>query len=349
MHSRLARHCFLGFAGFLLAVLAVVVTGVVASAQQQQQQQPGRPQTPARDTPAQPTPPAAAPAATGTISGRVLAADTGRPIPRARVLLSAAQFDGRGALTDNTGVFSLTGLPEGRFTLTVSKSGFVTLSYGQRRPQQAGTPLQLAAGQEIKGIEFRLPPGSVITGRVVDENGDPLPGTGVRVLSYQYQQGNRQLVPAGNAQTDDRGVYRVWGLNPGDYYVSANPPQSLNLAPGPQGNGGSGRGGGGFGPGPGGGRGGGRGGFGAPSPDDDTGDDSAQVGYAPTYYPGVPSVAEARAITLPLSAEMAGIDFNVLLVRTSRISGRVVNPDGTAAGNATVLLSPENQTGGRGG
>ena len=40
-------------------------------------------------------------------------------------------------------------------------------------------------------------------------------------MRYQYQQGDRRLVPAGQAQTDDRGVYRVWGLNPGDYYVSA--------------------------------------------------------------------------------------------------------------------------------
>ncbi len=87
----------------------------------------------------------------------------------------------------------------------------------------------------------------------------------------------------------------------------------------------------------------------SPSTGGDSADDSEPVGYAPTYYPGVASVAEARAITLGLSAEMAGIDFNVLLVRTSRISGHVSNPDGTAAGNGTVLLSPENQTGGRGG
>jgi hypothetical protein len=328
----------------VLGVLAVLPLFLVTSTDAVAQQ-PNRPQAPARDTSAQPTSPAAQAPATGKISGRVLAADTGRPVPRARVMLSGAQFNGRGALTDDTGAFDLTGLPEGRFTLTVSKSGFVTLSYGQRRPQQAGTPLQLAAGQELKGIEFRLPPGSVVTGRVVDENGDPLPGTSVRILAYQYQQGNRQLVPAGNAQTDDRGVYRVWGLNPGDYYVSANPPQNLNVPPGPQANGAPGRGGG-FGAG--GGRG-GRGGAFGPAAAADAADDPAQVGYAPTYYPGVASVAEARPITLGLSAEMTGIDFNVLLVRTSRISGRVSNPDGTPASNGMVTLSPEGQAGGRGG
>ena len=44
----------------------------------------------------------------------------------------------------------------------------------------------------------------------------------VRVMRYQYAQGERRLVPAGTAQTDDQGQYRVWGLNPGDYYVSAD-------------------------------------------------------------------------------------------------------------------------------
>jgi hypothetical protein len=56
---------------------------------------------------------------------------------------------------------------------------------------------------------------------VSDESGDVMPGVQVQVMRYQYQQGDRRLVPAGQGQTDDRGVYRVWGLNPGDYYVSA--------------------------------------------------------------------------------------------------------------------------------
>ena len=119
-------------------------------------QQPGpRPgqsgsQQPARDTPAQPKD--APPPPAGRITGRVLAADNGRPVKRARVFVTAAELPGgRGMLTDDSGVFDLTELPAGRYTLTVSKSGFVALSYGQRRPLQAGTPLQLADGQQLKG------------------------------------------------------------------------------------------------------------------------------------------------------------------------------------------------------
>src|SRR5438093_2651638 len=129
---------------------AVVAAGLIValrtwSVDGQQQPPPGPPASrqPARDTPARtdiPTP-------AGRIIGRVLAADTGRPVKRARVFVSAAELPGgRGTLTDENGLFDLAELPAGRYTLTVSKSGFVSLSYGPRRPLQAGAPLPLPAG-----------------------------------------------------------------------------------------------------------------------------------------------------------------------------------------------------------
>src|SRR5262245_32796157 len=193
-----------------------VYTGLVAAlcacALSAQSQRPG--EAPARDTPAGQQ---EAPAPTGKISGRVLAANDGRPVRRARAFVSASQLpEGRGTLTDDNGVFELTELPAGRYTLTVSKTGFVALSYGQRRPLQAGTPLQLADGQQMKGIQFQLPRGSVIGGRVLDEDGEAMPGVVVRVERYPYLQGERRLVPAGGGQTDDKGQYRVWGWMPGE-------------------------------------------------------------------------------------------------------------------------------------
>src|SRR5437773_1658737 len=198
---------------------ALLVTATAVAVASGQAQRPG-PQQPARDTPAQKQ--EAAPPPAGLIAGRVLAADSGRPVKRARVFATATELPGgRAMLTDENGVFDLTELPAGRYTLTVSKSGFISLSYGQRRPLQAGTPLQLGDGQQLKGVDFQLPRGSAIAGRVLDEDGDAMPGVAVRVMRYQYQQGERRLTPAGSAQTDDRGQYRVWGLMPGDYYVSA--------------------------------------------------------------------------------------------------------------------------------
>ena len=372
--------------------------------------QPGRagtaPGQPQRDTSAQQQQ-AAAVIGSGRISGRVLAADTGTPVRGARVSLSAPQLQGgRNMVTDASGLFDFPALPESRYTLSVSKTGFVTLAYGQRRPLQPGTPLQLTAGQRLEGIEMRLPRGSAIAGRIMDENGDPLPNTVVRVMRYQYQQGQRVLTAAGSSQTDDRGAYRVWGLNPGDYYVSAVMPSIGNILDQL-----GGRGGRGGGPpngqvpgGPGAGRGGrgveqaagpggraGRAGaqaaiatlagggngnpalgaliggalsdpavtdaltaaglgnvmtmFGSPL------DGTESVAYAPTYYPGVSSAGEARPVNVGLGAEALNIDFNLLLVRTSTITGRITNPDGSPAAGGNVNLSPDAGTtgGGRGG
>ena len=195
----------------------------------------------------------------------------------------------------------------------------------------------------MKGIEFRLPRGGVVAGHVFDEDGEPMPGAVVRVMRYQYLQGDRRLTPAGTAQTDDKGQYRVWGLNPGDYYINA----VTRIAD-------FGRGGG-----PGGGRGGPGGAvagfidgalggniaavFGA------AGDDQDRVAYAPTYFPGVGSVAEARPVVVGLSQEVLDVDFNLQLVRTSRINGHVTNPDGTPTTSGNVNLTPEGVAGaGRG-
>jgi hypothetical protein len=311
------------------ALVALCAAAVLA-------QTPGlqRPQSPApaRDQPAQQ--PSSPP--TGRISGRVVAVDNGRPVKRARVSISAAELGGsRGALTADDGTFDLTELPAGRYTMTVSKSGFISLSYGQRRPLQAGTPLQLGDGQQMKGIEFRLPRGSIVSGHVYDEDGDPVPGITVRVLRYQYMQGDRRLTPVESSQTDDRGQYRVWGLMPGEYYVNAQ--VRLNF--------------GGFGAAPGrGGRGGAPpvgpvGGFGRIAGPNGAAtsrsDEDASQAYAATYYPGVTAVAEAKPIVVGLSEESLNNDFSLQLIRVARLAGRVSYPDGAAATSGNVSLLPD--------
>ncbi len=296
----------------LSAALALAL-GAVAGAQGPPPRQPPR-DTSARTQDVAPTP-------KGRITGRVLAADTGRPLKRARVFINAAELDGgRGLLTDDAGVFDFTELPAGRYTVTASKSGFVSLSFGQRRPLQAGTPLQLGDGQQLRNVDFRLPRGSVIAGRVLDEDGEPMAGLVVRVLRYQYLQGERRLMSAGTGQTDDKGQFRVWGLMPGDYYVSA-------VARGAFGRGFGGRGG--------------------RPPQASSGDEPENVNYAPTYYPGVTSVNDARPIPVGLSQELLDINFSMQLVRMSRIAGRVTNPDGspTTSGQVNLMLEA---VGGRG-
>jgi hypothetical protein len=114
--------------------LWIAVASLVISAQNQ---------PPARDTMAQAQ--AQTPVvATARVSGRIVTADTGRPLTRVRVTLTSAALTGaRMVLTGSDGAFQFTDLPAGRYTLGAAKTGFVTISYGQRRPLQAGTPLDI--------------------------------------------------------------------------------------------------------------------------------------------------------------------------------------------------------------
>ena len=107
--------------------------------------------------------------------------------------------------------------------MMASKAGYVDVPYGAKRPGRPGTPIQLAAAQKMEGANIALPKGGVITGVVVDDSGEPSPGTQVRVMRYVMRTGEKTLQQAGQAQADDRGIYRIYGLRPGEYLISAVP------------------------------------------------------------------------------------------------------------------------------
>jgi hypothetical protein len=235
---------------------------------------------------------------TASIRGLVTSADTNSPVRRAQVRATSPDTrSSRLSTTDADGRFELRDLPAGRWTISAAKGGFVTQQFGQRHPFEAVEPIDLADGQRITA-NFTLSRGSAITGRVSDEFGDPITGARVQVLRSQVQQGRRRLVPTtGGAQTDDTGSFRVFGLAPGEYYVSA----SLQAAP-------------------------------ADSSDN-------PVSYAPTYFPGTASVADAQRLTLTLGAEQSGINFVLQPVRAVRVSGTVVDSNG-APTQALLNLLP---------
>ena len=176
----------------------------------------GPPRDPVRD-------PRERPAGTAVIRGRILTADTGMPVRRAQVrAILAGSRDTRLVTTDGQGTFEFRDLPAGRWELTASKAGFVTMRFGQRRPFEAGRPIEVADAQVMERVNLSLPRGAAITGRVLDEFGDPVAGARVQALRYQLTQGTRRLAPIGiMAQSDDTGAFRLYGLMPGEYYVSA--------------------------------------------------------------------------------------------------------------------------------
>ena len=268
----------------------------------------GRGQRPARAQAA----PADAPKGTAVLRGSIVAADNGSPIRRAQVRVSAPDArESRVAITDAQGRFEIKELPAGRYTMTASKGGFVALQYGQRRPSESGTPIELGDGQTMDKLAIALPRGSVLGGRITDEFGEPVANASVTALRYVYAAGARRMTPAGqNARdtTDDQGHFRLFGLPPGEYYVSATL----------------------------------RSGIEATDPSGET------PGYASTYFPGTSNVAEASRVTLVVGQENTNISFGLIATRLVRISGQVLTSDGTPASNGTIMLLASN-SGGRPG
>lgn len=264
-------------------------------------QQPGLP--PPRDTNAR-----APEQGTARLRGRVLALQTGQPLRRAQISLTRMEGGPlrRVTTTDAEGRYEFGDVPAGRFTINATKAGFVTLQYGQRRPFEAGTPLNVTDGETLERIDFSLPKGSVIAVRVTDEFGEPVSGTMVQVQRYQYgPDGQRRLTTAGGAPsafmtTDDRGEFRAYGLMPGEYVVMA----TVRNVTGPGTVGG--------------------------------GNDVAE-GFAATYYPGTTSAAEAQAISIGVGEEIP-VQLAMVPSRMGRVTGTVVDSQGRPAAGASLSV-----------
>lgn len=157
------------------------------------------------------------------LSGIVIGGEGGAPLRRAFVRVSGVELpEGRATRTDEQGRWEIKDLPAGRYTLTASKAGYVALNYGQRRLSESGRPIEVADGQRVGNLNFNLPRGSVISGRVTDEFGEALSDVMVAPMRFRYINGRRRLIPAGRpASSDDGGNFRLYGLAPGEYYVSA--------------------------------------------------------------------------------------------------------------------------------
>jgi protocatechuate 3,4-dioxygenase beta subunit len=168
-----------------------------------------------------------------TISGRVVTAAEGTPIKSARVALveqnAARHPHVFAASTDNDGRFEIKKVDPGRYEFVASHTAYISQRY-QARGTNDGAILALVPGQEVNAVLFRLVRGGAITGRVIDEAGEPMVNVTVSVLQRPSgeeieeagpRSKKRELLESSSAFTDDRGEYRVFGLKPGDYYIKA--------------------------------------------------------------------------------------------------------------------------------
>ena len=244
-------------------------------------------------------------AATGTaiVRGRIFASDTGRPLRRARIQISAPELggDNRTTSTSADGRYEFKELPQGRYSINVTRNGYLRLSYGQRRPFEQGKPLQVADAQVVDNVDFTLPRMSLITGRVLDEANEPISGVRVMAMRLVYFEGRKRLVPAQAlaAQTDDAGQYRVLGLTPGIYYVSAETQETWTVL--------------------------------------DQGVERVMA-YAKTYFPGTTAFSDARPVTVAVAQEMSNIDLALVPGRAATISGMALDSLGRPLSGRQVQL-----------
>ena len=160
--------------------------------------------------------------ASGIITGQVTAAESGAPIRGAQVRVRAADGpDTRLVLTDDQGRFEVRNLFVGTWLVSASKSGYVTTHFGQRRSSDELRRINVSAGGR-SNITLVLQRAGAITGRVFDEYGEPLLGARIQAMRSRVVRGVRQLTAVGASDsTDDTGAFRLFGLSPGTYYVSA--------------------------------------------------------------------------------------------------------------------------------
>jgi len=285
--------------------------------------------------------------ATASIEGIVTRVDTGAPVVGAQVTLtvlnplSAALLGGADPATilaaqaaqpvaqtpplqippintDSEGKFLFKSLAGGSYNIVAVANGFVRQQYGQRSPNGQGTPFVLAANQNVKDIALRLTPAGTVSGRILDENGQPALGIPVQVLRAAYNVTGRVYQAVGTAAADDRGQYRLFGVPPGRYYLSVGNPPGPPRTISPTGGG-------------------------------PIGPPGTGTVYAFSYFPGVADAGQAVMIEVK-SAQEASFDMTARRQQMYRVRGTLLDSrtGQPPAGNVQVLLAYRTPTGGGG-
>lgn len=276
---------------------------------------------------------------TGVIFGQITEADSNRPVAGAIVTINLPGVQPLRVMADAQGRFGFRDLPAGGFNITASRPGWVDGTYGRTRPGGPGLPLRLTDGERVSGVVIPVWRYASISGTVVDESGDPIVNAPVRALRRSTIGGRTRLTMGSQDTTDDRGMYRISMLEPGDYVVAVpmqrNPSDIAPMIAERQmaevmavratavAAGGdmvffSAAGGG------------------TPA---GIGEDGRPLAYPTVFYPNVTTSSRSTLITVSSGEERPSVDFQLRGMPTSRVSGVATGPDG-AVPNLQLTLVP---------
>jgi Carboxypeptidase regulatory-like domain len=237
-----------------------------------------------------------------SIAGTVIKEPGSQPLKKVLVQVVAENQKEGGdytASTDADGHFHIENVAPGRYRIFIEKTGFVGVNgHGLKSDVNVFT---VQAGQAMEDLLFRMVPTAVISGRITDEDGDPV--SGVRVIALKKKPGKSTRESVGTEATNDLGEYRVAGLFPGQYWIVAMPPvdfrdyekQEKSL----------------------------------------TSEGQPDTRYVNTYYPGTYDAMQASAVTLKAGDEMP-VNFILVPARTYRVRGIITGV--TAAQKPSVEL-----------
>jgi hypothetical protein len=249
-----------------------------------------------------------------TVSGIVVKLQGSVPLPSSTVRLQSVDDHTRtfSGVTDANGHFEIKGIDPGNYRLHVIRNGYVTQEYGQKTPNDPGTVLALKPSQDLKDLLFRMLPSAVISGRIQNENGEPLPWVRVSALRATYLRGKRTLSSEVTVVTNDLGEYRLFGLRPGRYFLSATYRPGQRLEPNEE--------------------------------IEDT-EGAGKSGYVPMYYPGTPDPAKATAVTIRAGDEISSMDLPLEPTSAYSIRGRVNGFGSRRNPNGIILVLEARSTG----
>ena len=165
-------------------------------------------------------PQTAAPAGHSTIHGRAIYQDTERPIRRARVVLLPAEgmLQSHSSVTDIQGEFTFKNIPAGVYQVVVDSPGNL---YGFPHRDQKRKPTEVTVdGTSSAEVVVRADHGGAITGKISYPDGEPAVGAQINVFVKEGQRWSHAPIIPNSSQTDDRGIYRIYSLQPGEYVVS---------------------------------------------------------------------------------------------------------------------------------
>jgi hypothetical protein len=277
--------------------------------------------------------------AAGVLSGILMSDDAAqRPVRRATVRLTGdALPSARLVGTDDDGRFVFQRLPAGSFTLSATRPGFVETFHGSGHPGRGpGVPIVVADGQHVD-VALNIVPGAVITGLVSDPYGRP--ARSVPVLAVAVRASGSTTASQWRGTTDDRGEYRIFGLPPGEYLVSALPRletvpinsaarsigDTLGMTDAEARWAGAAAAGAGASL---------TSGSGAMPPP------GRPVAYTPVYYPGTTNPAAAATVPVSAGEERNGVSLALRIVAVARIAGRLLDASGQPVEPATVAVYP---------